>query len=157
MNYKMNNHMNLNREKVNLLITKLQPIIDWSSIKIGTHIFHKSSNNVFAVDKLVKINEDRITYINVNGIQLYEQSMNNWYFYDESIADEVNEYLTPKLWWSKLSKYPEDLWICVSCNIEELYDRWVKEHSFKGDLESWLEQIEYCEIKELDGYSIKVQ
>lgn len=159
MNYKVN-HLDLEKKKVAALIEKLLPITDWSAVKKDTYIFNKNSNNIYGFDQFVSfdtkmVEHGIVTYTSLKDGKEYEYNKVGWYYYDESIADEIEEYFTPKLWWSYKVGYQEDFWICVACNIEELYDRWVQEHGFTGTIEDFGEEIEYECINELDGYSIE--
>lgn len=162
MDYRIKNHLDLEKRKVVELTNRLNPIIDWDAVKEGTFIFNKNSNNIYQIDKFISLNTNLIedglvAYRSETDNKEYEYSKTGWYFYDESVADEVNEEYTPKLWWSYKIKNEEDFWICVACNVRELYDRWVNERYFDGEFDDFGEEVEYSEIKELDGYNIVCQ
>lgn len=88
-------------EKVKELLKRLKLITDWSTVKEGDSIFYKADNSIFNVNKFSEFNkEDNIIwYKNVND-RIYDMSATGWYYYDETIADEIEDEFTPKLWWS---------------------------------------------------------
>lgn len=142
---------------------RLKPILNWDEVKKGTEIFHSDSNDVYASDEFEGLNPtdtNIIIYKNREGKQ-YEMSGSGWYFYNEYIADEVEEMWTPKLYFVKGvgSNDTEDYTFIIACNPDHLVKCWNEKFydSQFEDIELFMEEYEFYIIKECDDFHIKVE
>lgn len=145
-------------EKVKELIKRLKPITDWSKVKKSALIFHKTTNSIHKPDKFLLYNEkqNQVEYENSDK-ELHYMSAANWYYFDEFIEDQVEEEFRPKLWWSHKYNYPEDFWICVARDVNELRQRYEEERKETITQEEFEENYDYSIIDNIDDYRIDLK
>ena len=85
----------------------------------------------------------------------YWMSASGWYYYDESIADEVNDQFTPKLYILNSVRSAEDYWFVVAFNERHLKESFIESMRFDDmtDEEFW-EKYEYNILDNVDGFDI---
>lgn len=142
--------------KVEELRKRLKPITDWSEVMEGQLIYHNNDNNIFNINRFSEYNkEDNIIwYKNRDGL-LYNMSPTGWYYYDESVADEVEEHYRPKLYVINSVNYPEDYLYVVAFDEKHLKQEYLKSMNMDdiSDEEFW-DKYGYEELKTVDGFDI---
>jgi len=150
----------LNTYKLEALKQKLKPITDWDDVKRNTLIFNEADNNIYNINKFITVDkEDKVvTYENREG-KGYNYSSSDWYYYDECIVDEVNEYWTPKLWevCDHREDYQCDRWLFIACNEEHLLSCWNKEQRDNLSYDEFTEKYDLSCISEVGDFNIKVE
>jgi len=122
--------MKLRDYKINEIKRRLIPITDWNIVKKESkkkviYIFHEGDKDIFIQNKFVDYDEKENmiryayrTYRN-EGYRYSKKESIGWYYYNEPIADEVEEYWTPKLYIIKLPYGAENT--IIACNEEHLW------------------------------------
>lgn len=154
----------MNREELYMVETykceelkkRLNPILDWSKVKEGQLMFHNQDNNIFNESRFSEYNKtDNLVWYKTRDGLLYNMSATGWYYYDESVADEVEEYFTPKLYIVSSVKYPEDYSFVVSFNEKYLKNDFLKSMKFDDVSDSEFEKkFQYEVLKSVDGFEV---
>lgn len=140
------------------LIKRLKPIVDWKELNEGCLIWHSDSNSIYGADVFNGIDIDNlVTYSNIGGS--FRRSKTGWYYFDESIADEVNEYWTPKLWevCDHREEYQCDRWFFIACNEKHLLCCWNEEQKDNLSYDEFIERYNLNYINKVDDFIIKVE
>lgn len=137
---------------------RLKPITDWNRVPLEEEIWNCDSNDIYGYDTFEGLTEEKhIKYQNYKGE--YTRSNVGWYYYDESIADAVNELWTPKLWevCDHRQDYQCDRWFFIACNEQHLLSCWNEEQKDNLTYEEFTEKYNINCINEVDGFEIKVK
>lgn len=151
----------LNDYKREELKKRLVPVTDWNKVESGQYIFHDTDTSIMNRNKFISIDKDGklIKYYNCIDQKVYEYSVSGWYYYDESIADEIEENWTPKLYIVIPVDQSEEYELVVACNENHLYSCFLEKHQEIPKEELTLEQFKefyyYDLIKEVDGFNIE--
>lgn len=142
---------------------RLKPIVDWENIKRRTRIFHSQDTNIYNTNVFISYDKKNnlVKYIAVNNRKPnkeYAMSANGWYIYDESIADEVEELYTPKLYIIWGVEYPEDYQFIVAFDNKHLKQEFIKDNNLEEmtDEDFW-NKYECGELKEVNGFKITLE
>jgi hypothetical protein len=150
----------LNDYKREELKKRLKPITDWTKVNQGQYLFHETDNNIFNVNQLLSVNlkENMLKYQDKSS-KVYEMSLTGWYYYDESIADEIEQYWTPKLYIVTPIDQSDEYELIVGCNDSHVYSCYLEKHEEipKNELtfEEFKENYEIELVKEVNGFDIK--
>lgn len=161
--------MKLNDYKIDELKKRLIPITDWNKVKKDSkkkaiYIFHESDTDIFIQNKFADYNEkDNIVayYYRVFRNERYKYNSNKestgWYYYDESIAKEVDKYWTPKLYIIKLPCGDE--FIIIACNEIHLHKCFNDETSDDSyvNFEQFKNTFKYRTIENVGDFKIFVK
>lgn len=135
---------------------RLKPVTDWNKVSLEEEIWHCDSNSIYGYDTFEGLTEEGyVRYQNYKGE--YTRSNTGWYYYDESIAVEVDELWTPKLWEVCDRGYQEDRWLFVACNEQHLLSCWNEEQRDNLTYGEFVKQYDLCHIEEVDGFKIMVK
>lgn len=132
----------------------LKPITDWSKVKEGTKIFNDMDNNIYndnvfiSYDKDNNIIEYAVIDYHYKENKEYTRSANGWYYYDESIADKVEEMFTPRL-------YELEGMMTVAFNKDEAL-KYLKEKYTHVDFSN-RDAEEINHIDEVDDFKIELK
>lgn len=146
----------LNDYKVKELKKRLAPITDYTKLKEGQRLFHENDINIFNTNIFSEISDDLkiLWYKNKDG-KLYDMSASNWYLYDETIAEEVEEYFTPKLYSVTDKLKPTKHIMIVAFNKDHLKKCFIKE-MFMPDMtkEEFFNRFVCVEFQYVDGFKV---
>lgn len=141
------------------LIKRLKPIVNWEEIKCGTVIWNDSSNCVFGYDIFEGLNptdEDIIIYRNREDKQ-YTFSKTGWYYYDENIADEVDEMWTPKLYILDYFEGENSCEYVIACNEDHLLSVWNAKNNETYTLDEFQEIFNITQLTKCGDFDIVVK
>ena len=140
---------------------KLKPIKNWEKVLGGARLFHDTDNNI--TNNSIFISYDKannlVNYMVVDYSQSenkdYTMSASGWYYYDESIADEVAEHYTPKLYIINDVDCKEDYWFVVAFDEQHLKKEFIKAMNMENmsDEDFW-EKYWYEILKNVDEFEI---
>lgn len=137
---------------------RLKPVTDWNKVSLEEEIWHCDSDSIYGYDTFEGLTkEGYVRYENYKGE--YTRSNTGWYYYDESIAVEVDELWTPKLWevCDHRESYQCDRWLFIACNEQHLLSCWNEEQRDNLTYEEFTEQYNlYC-INKVSGFKIEVK
>lgn len=151
--------LELNNRKLKGLKEKLVKVTDYTKIKEGQLLFHEMDNNIFNINEFVELTDDNtiLWYKNNEGL-LHNMSANGWYYHDESIADEIEDYFTPKLYSVTDKLNPKQHVLLIALNEDHLKKCYTEEMLLNNmTKEDFLERFIYSEIQYVDGFKIKVE
>lgn len=143
------------------LIKRLKPIENWKEVGIGTKIFHYTDNNIYNDNVFLGYDKEnnliKYAVIDYSKSENEEHTMSEtgWYYYDEFIADEVEEHYTPKLYNIWNIRCEEDYQFMVAFNKKHLKQEYIKDNHLEEitDEEFW-NKYECEELKEVNGFKI---
>ena len=162
-----NELLSLDYHKKEELLKRLKPVQNWDKVDQGTYLFHRADNSIFNISIFERYDrENNIVYYCIDKSFMkefngnYEYHTLGWYYYDESIVDEVEELWTPKLWIVSNKDEDKDTLI-VACNEQHLYRCFIEEHtdcSTDGySYETFKQSFNYKLANEIDGFDIVVK
>lgn len=150
----------LNVYKGHELEKRLEPIIDaeWGKIKENDLIWHKDSNNIKGFDFFKGISDehkDIVIYKNQDG-EVYDRSKSGWYHYNANIAEDVENYWTPKLW-SVINKNSKDTLYIVACNENHLLSCLNEEYDYEIPKQEFNKKFEIKELIHCGDFKIMLK
>jgi len=137
-----------NTYKCEELKKRLKPIVSYDTLIDGQLIYHESDNNIFNVNNFSEYTKESnlLSYKDIND-KLYKMSATGWYYYDECIADEVEEMFTPKL-------YNVNNGILTVAFNKQAALKFVREKYKTCIGEDWMYLDSMQQIKEVDGFDV---
>lgn len=153
----------MNREELIMVKTykckelkkKLKPITDWKDVYENQLMFHEDDNNIYNENCFGSYDKENniVEYGTITG--WYTRSANGWYYYDETIADEVEEHYTPKLYIVKDIQYREDYWFVVAFDEKHLKENFIKNNRMENMTdEEFSDKYECEQLKCIDGFDV---
>ncbi|EOU1990632.1 hypothetical protein C4D27_18040 [Clostridium perfringens] len=141
----------IRRNKLEGVLNAFNPIKSFDDVSEGAFIYHKDSVNIFAYDIFKSVEDGVVTYISSIDNKEYKMKAVNWYFYDESIANGVDEYWTPKLW------VVDGIYHFVACNEEQLVECWNERNCDTISYDKFMEEHDFAKLLEVDGFEISLK
>ncbi|APH20877.1 hypothetical protein RSJ8_4072 (plasmid) [Clostridium botulinum] len=140
---------------------KLKSIINWDEVRTGTKIFHNTDNNIYNDNVFLGYDKENnsIKYMVIEYLkpekEEYTMSSTGWYFYDEIIADEVEEHYTPKLYNIWDIRNEEDYLFMVAFDKKHLKQEYIKDNHLEEmtDKEFW-NKYGCEELEEVNGFEV---